>query len=437
MGPVTSLTTPPTRPASRPVTRPVALDRPRQGSWDPLLRPIAWCLLLFALVLNSAAIAYKVDVPNTVPLLVGLACIGLSLILPRSQSVIVPVGAVSILGLGLLSVLWSADEAATVLWARSSAMVTVGITALVLVLPTDETIKVLKAFVHLVLVVTLVAVAVDSTARIHIDPLGASPDLKGWHGWFVHKNILATFLVLALAVVIEFDHHRWTRWMSLSAIVFLFAVSDSTTGRMAAVVLVAVQLWFITNRRLNRRSSAALAASTAALVAVIGLAIGLSLSAIADAAGKDLTFTGRTKIWSATWRAILDHPLVGHGISGLFSVPNTVQTSQVLRDIGFVAGHPHNGVLDVLVQLGIVGLVVVTLVITAVFRSSLRLQRRSPQMAAWAMCLMAALVVMSVGESVFLGSSIAVIIVMRTLQLREERATPQGIESASIRRRRS
>ena len=71
------------------------------------------------------------------------------------------------------------------------------------------------------------------------------------------------------------------------------------------------------------------------------------------------------------------------------------------------------------------------------FRSSLRLQRRSPQMAAWAMCLMAALVVMSVGESVFLGSSIAVIIVMRTLQLREERATPQGIESASIRRRRS
>ena len=76
--------------------------------------------------------------------------------------------------------------------------------------------------------------------------------------------------------------------VTLASIAFLLVVSDSTTGRMAALVLVAVDIWFLTNQRLSGRSSAALGAATGALVAMVGVAIGASLNAIADAAGKEL-----------------------------------------------------------------------------------------------------------------------------------------------------
>jgi len=420
-------------------SRPRSVDgaESTRGSWDPLLRPIAFFLLGAGLFLNADAIGGKPGfvMPNSVPLLLGAACVGIAVVLPRRGPVYLALGTVGVFAMCVLSVLWSRDEASSILWLRSRGMVTLGIMALVLVLPTADTIKVMRGFVRVVLLVTLFAVATEPLARIHIDPLGVSPPLKGWHGFFVHKNVMAAFLVVALATIIEFDKNRWTRWPSLAAIVFLFVVSDSTTGRMAAMVLIATKLWFAANRRLNSRSSAAFAASTAALLAVTGIAIGASLSAIADAAGKDLTFTGRTKIWAASWQAFLRDPILGHGVNGLFGTPHTSETARTLRDVGFQAGHPHNGLLDVGVQLGVVGLVLVVGVIISLYRSSLRLQVRSPEVAAWALCIVSGIVIMSVGESVFLGSSIAVFVTIRTLVLRETRATPRGLETAARRPR--
>ena len=201
-------------------------------------------------------------------------------------------------------------------------------------------------------------------------------------------------------------------------------------------MLVAVDIWFLTNQRLSGRSSAALGAATGALVAMVGVAIGASLNAIADAAGKDLTFTGRTKIWSASWNAFLRDPIIGHGVNGLFGTPRTVETASVLREIGFQAGHPHNGLLDVAVQFGAVGIVLVIGVVVSIFRSSVKLQRRSPEVAGWALCAISAIVIMSVGESVFLGSSIATMILLRTVILREATAPQRGVETSSVRRHR-
>jgi len=430
MGSVTSLVRP----------RPV-VDGPdtAAGTWGPLIRPVAGAFLLLALILNSGAIGGVpgLVLPNTLPLLVGLGCVGLAVLVPRDRPVVIPFAAFGILGLLVMSVLWSRDEAASILWLRSSGLITIGIAALVLVLPTSDTVGVLKGYVRVVLFITLVAVTIEPLARIHIDPLGQSPPLKGWHGYFLHKNVMAAFLIFAAGTVLSFDRNRWTRWLSVAAIAFLFIVSDSTTGRMAVLVLVAVQLWLTTNRRLSGRSSAALGAATAALVAVIGVAIGTSLSTIADAAGKDLTFTGRTKIWAASWHAFLRDPIVGHGVNGLFGSPRTVETAEVMRETGFQAGHPHNGLLDVAVQLGGVGIVLVVGVVFGIFRAAGRLQRRSPRFAGWGLCVMSGIVIMSVGESVFLGAAVATMIILRTLLLREATERPRGLETTGDGRRRA
>ena len=311
----------------------------------------------------------------------------------------------------------------------------VGIVALVLVLPTREIAAVLRQYVRLGLLITVFAVATEPLARIHIDPLGISPPLAGWHGFFVHKNVMAAFLLIAIATVLHFDRNRLSQFLSLAAVALLFAMSHSTTGMMAALMLVAVKIWLTANRGLTSRSSAAFAASTGALVIFAGVGIGASLSALADAAGKDLTFTGRTKIWSATWSAILRDPILGHGSAGLFGTPRSIETGQVMREIGFQAGHPHNGLLDVAVQLGAVGVVIVLVVVASIFQSSLKLQRRAPEVAGFALCIVSGIVMMSVGESVFLGSSLAILILLRTLTLRESMAAVTGLETVAPPRR--
>jgi len=422
---LTSLVTAPSPPASR-------TARPGRST-DPLVRPFAWLFLGIAFFLNADVVLGKagLNIPNTVPLAVGVACIGISFLVRHDGPVALPPSVVALVTMMFLSVTWSSDQQSTILWLRSDGLIMVGLIALIVALPTNEVISVLRNFVRVTLLVTVFAVATDPLARTHIDPLGQAPELSGWHGFFVHKNVMAAFLLIALATVLEFDKNVVTRWASLLAIAVLFAGSSSTTGTSAALVILAVRLWLNVNRRLNSRSSLAWAASTAALVVVAGLAIGASLTAIVTAAGKDLTFTGRTDIWTASWHAIERYPVLGHGVGGLFTSPPTIETAQVLREIGFPAGHPHSGVLDVAVQLGFVGVAVVALLVVSIFRGSFKTLRRSPAIATWALCIISSIVVVSVGESSFLGSSIAIMAMLRILTMREALKAPDGVDMSA------
>ncbi|NLA35036.1 MAG: hypothetical protein GX868_05030, partial [Actinobacteria bacterium] len=310
------------------------------GSWDPLIRPIAVLALATLFVLDSAGVnaINGFRLPNSVPLLAGLGGIALAAVVPRPEKIIIPIAPMLLVVLLVASVWWSHDPFVANLWLRSNGMVMLGTIALGLVLPNRDLITALKIFVGLVLVITLVAVLIDPLARTHIDPTGESPELSGWHGWFVHKNTMAGFMMVALPVIMAFYRNRFLRWTAYLAIIVLMVGSDSTTGRSALAVQVAAFLWFTVNRRLSSRGSATFAVSTAALMIVAAAAVASSLAAIADAAGKDLTFTGRTEIWAVVIDRIGQQPILGHGVKGLFGTPKTPETMEVIREIGFSAG---------------------------------------------------------------------------------------------------
>ncbi|NLA35982.1 MAG: O-antigen ligase family protein, partial [Actinobacteria bacterium] len=186
-------------------------------------------------------------------------------------------------------------------------------------------------------------------------------------------------------------------------------------------------LWFTVNRRLSSRGSATFAVSTAALMIVAAAAVASSLAAIADAAGKDLTFTGRTEIWAVVIDRIGQQPILGHGVKGLFGTPKTPETMEVIREIGFSAGHSHNGLLDVLLQLGIVGAVIVIAQIFFIFRYSLHEMRRSHRVPLFGLTYAAGICVMSVGESALLDSSVAMAFCVTTMLLRTARSNRVGM----------
>ncbi len=77
--------------------------------------------------------------------------------------------------------------------------------------------------------------------------------------------------------------------------------------------------------------------------------------------------TGRTDVWTVGWRMVEDHPVrgIGNGNFANTSVHYLLQPGSIVRD-DFIVDTPkvaHNSYLEVLAELGVVGLVLFAIVL--------------------------------------------------------------------------
>jgi exopolysaccharide production protein ExoQ len=97
------------------------------------------------------------------------------------------------------------------------------------------------------------------------------------------------------------------------------------------------------------------------------------LAAAAGSTGRDLTFTGRTHLWEDILREVADHWVIGSGFQGFWVLDNPELLA--LYDIYiWLPNQAHNGYLDILNEVGIIGLVLFFLVIFNYFRGLRKLQ---------------------------------------------------------------
>ncbi|NBU27273.1 MAG: O-antigen ligase family protein [Caulobacteraceae bacterium] len=92
--------------------------------------------------------------------------------------------------------------------------------------------------------------------------------------------------------------------------------------------------------------------------AVLGGIMALAPELIFGVLNKDATLTGRTEIWSAAMhQGMLNNPVLGFGYGVLWDHRDPYDPALwIAHDAGFVAGHAHNGWLEVWLGLGFVGL---------------------------------------------------------------------------------
>lgn len=82
--------------------------------------------------------------------------------------------------------------------------------------------------------------------------------------------------------------------------------------------------------------------------------------------GKTLTFSGRTYIWKYVLGNLIDNPILGNG----FNSTHTLLADKVVPIYDRVAAHSHNGFLEVFLQSGIIGLILVVTILITAFRST-------------------------------------------------------------------
>jgi exopolysaccharide production protein ExoQ len=133
---------------------------------------------------------------------------------------------------------------------------------------------------------------------------------------------------------------------------FVAFLSKSSTSMVAIAALFCLD--FVGRLYFKGGSSRALS---------IGLSVGCVLALLffamnegmfLELLGKDATLTGRTAIWPYVIDNISEKPLLGWGLAA-FWVPGNPAAMQIGRAVNWYAPNAHNGLLEFLLEVGLVG----------------------------------------------------------------------------------
>ncbi|MGG6297991.1 O-antigen ligase family protein [Leptolyngbya sp. AN02str] len=204
-----------------------------------------------------------------------------------------------------------------------------------------------------------------------------------WRGIFSHKNVtgraMAFSSVVFLLLSLQTGGARLFWWLLLVTTIAFTVMAQSTTALLCLVVLF---LLFFILRPLRWHYRARTIAVLSLVLAVAGgLASVLANSETLLAAfGKDTTLTGRTDLWPAVIEKIQLKPIWGFGYEGFWRGWDS-DAAEVWRTVGWDAPHSHNGFLDLLLALGLVGFIIfMTEYFTTLARAAYRLkQTRNPE----------------------------------------------------------
>ncbi|WP_165355090.1 O-antigen ligase family protein [Nocardioides oleivorans] len=274
------------------------------------------------------------------------------------------------LGLCYLSQLWSISDANTDL--TNLVTMQVALMALIVAANCEALVVCWGLGLGGIVVLALSAYAYEQEL-----PGASNPYLTGsdFAGVGTNENILAYTLGVSLAAVLAIGWPRRTPWRVLSvattaALLYGIYRAASGTGFLAVLGLAGMAALIAAWPRLTTLPRRVKVLGSLAVV-VVPLVAGLVVS---FALGKDLgTVSGRAPFWRAAVEASLETaPWFGSGWGAVWQHPwNAAQPNAVAQLIydkaGYVLPHGHNYFVDVMPELGLVGVaIVVAMVVQAV-----------------------------------------------------------------------
>ncbi len=283
--------------------------------------------------------------------------------------------------LALLSVFWSRWPMATLLtWVLQASITAVGL-FVAFTLSWQEIVRALSSAFKWILGLSLLLEAWVALVLRHplvpnfaefppgkIDPhwYWVRGDLIGTgriQGIVGNSNTLGILCALALVVFAllyaERARHRPALliWIVLAAYFLLRAGSATSYAALAAGVLVLLAALLMRRAETPGRRTRLYALFAA--IAVLGAAgLWLARDAVFSALGKSSDLTGRVEIWRKVWARAVQHPIFGNGFSSPW-VPWDPAFHNWILDHRITVFMAHNMWLDVFLQLGTIGVLLI------------------------------------------------------------------------------
>jgi exopolysaccharide production protein ExoQ len=227
-----------------------------------------------------------------------------------------------------------------------------------------------------------------------------------WRGIYVHKNVLGKIMVIGTMVFsfLAFDAKlkHWFPWVGMALSFCLLILAKSSSSTINCVTLFALIPIYNTLRwRYHLMVPAIIAIVT--IGGALSLWFNSNAGSLLGAIGKDPTLTGRTDMWPYIIDMIWKQPWLGYGYSAFwndFDSPGGV----VWYTVRWSPPNAHNGILDLFLELGLVGVMVFTIgFFTNVIRGIAWLRIDRSVESFWVLLYLTYLVLANVGESSLLS----------------------------------
>ena len=372
--------------------------------------------------------------PNPIYRILKVSLLGLGILVVglRHSLALVVVGQlnrfyIAFLGLVALSMTWSIEPVYTL--TRLIALLTVSVAACAFVLVSWHPRRfqnVLRPLLTILLVASLVyCITTPDFAMEHVTGIS----LEGaWRGAFLSKNMfgqVASFAVILWAHAwFSKEVKIWPFLLGLGIGITCLMLSRSSTSWIATAFVVTL-LWM--SIRMSRPAANRKRRSTVIIMGVFVLVILIYSLAVLDLVkgldflfapmtaltGKDLTFSGRTGIWELIREHIARRPLLGSGYGAYWIGPvPTSESYPLLKALYWYPTESHDGYLDMINDLGYVGLLCLLGYLWTYFRQAVALMDIDHTQAILYLALLFHQLITNLTETTWLSSSSLDFIVM-------------------------
>jgi exopolysaccharide production protein ExoQ len=247
----------------------------------------------------------------------------------------------------LASSLWSASTSLTVVhWI---ALLGTGLVGLYMALNFEplEQLSLIARCLATVAIASLIAALV--VPSIGVAQGGA------WQGVFFPKNSLGRMMALGtfsfVLLAIDQKNKRWLNLLMAGSCCALLFLAQSAT----AIVVCALMLTLLPFRKMLAMGNRLLVPLLVFLsMFTVPLVVWLAMNskAVLTVLGRDSSLTGRLPLWSVVLQEIATRPFAGFGYGAFWS---TAEADRVRATIGWAAPNAHNGFLEILLALGLIG----------------------------------------------------------------------------------
>jgi exopolysaccharide production protein ExoQ len=381
----------------------------------PLLPALATAWI--AVVLFSI---YTFDFAGNLARLLPFAGMGLLLLAPRAtlRRVPLPLTGLAFLAWTLLSYAFARNTATWLLRVQVDVPNWIALVAVFAIAPPESIRRGILLAVYGMYGFVLAQAATGLPSAVD-SPRGVPypGEVLRWHGPFYEKNGLGAFVVIGTIALLTLDTPGWRRRLGLAAGGLILLGSFSTTAIFGVIAAVGLAAAARTYARILDRRSRQLFVLVAGVSSGVGAVLSITLlPAITQLFGKDPTLTGRTDIWAAGLEAFRASPITGSGI-GFWNARTDPMVGMLNHRIGYDVGHAHNGILNLGVELGVVGIVLFLALFAGVIATAWRARHRAPQLARFTLLYAATITLMSLSESLFQGVHIGVLLALQTALL--------------------
>ena len=361
---------------------------------SPLLERLAWLTAVFAVLVQQGAFVSspvlsnlvtevgstdaQSNIFNTLAIVLNITLITPLCLLHYRRLIPVIYGnsaALALIVLIFLSVAWSIHPDVT--FRRGINYLSTVLTACYLAgrFDVDEIMKILSWGIAISAIGSFLFVAAFPIDAIHQPSPWQVEEITGaWKGVFSHKNVLGhTMTVGAIAELYILTGTKarmsWHALMLCGCFALVILSRSNTAILLSVFYLLGACVFFLLQRA---RQYLGIGLAVLAVLGSTAAALYYAYpNLLFDALGSDATLTGRTELWTIVLRFISEKPLLGWGYQAMW-LPTDSITIAISKAVGWTVPQAHNSLLEVTLELGLVGLVIVMIFVGSSLWRSVR-----------------------------------------------------------------